>query len=137
MRKVLIAVAVATALFAVGAFAASLSVQSEDIASGSDPVAACATSVDIEFGDPDPELQTDGTWTVDGATVTFLGTTGDGCTEHDARLAIDAGSGYVQVGGLEAVSGTNTATFTFTALDVADIIGASVVVDGATLTADL
>jgi hypothetical protein len=135
MRKALIAAAVATALFAVGAFAASLSVQSEDVASGSNAVSACATSVDVDFGTP--SLQTDGTWTVTGATVRFLGGTGDGCSEHDARLAVDSGAGYVEVGSVQAVSATNDASFSFTAIDVADIVGASVVVDGATLTADL
>jgi hypothetical protein len=135
MRKALIAAAVATALFAVGAFAASLSVQSEDVASGSNAVSACATSVDVDFDDP--VLGTDGTWTVDGATVAFLGGTGDGCSEHDARLAVDSGAGYVEVGSETAVSATNDAVFSFTAIDVANIVGASVVVDGATLTADL
>ena len=132
MRKALIAAAVATALFAVGAFAAALSVQSEDVASGSNDVVACAASVDVDFDDP--VLVNDGTWTVDGATVNFIG--GSGCNEHDARLAVDSGSGYVEVGTEQPVN-TNSATFTFTAIDVADIVGASVVVDGATLTADL
>ncbi len=42
MRKALIAVVVASALFAVGAFAASFAVDSENIASGSADVDGCA-----------------------------------------------------------------------------------------------
>jgi len=138
MRKALIAVAVATALFAVGAFAASFAVQSEDIASGSNDVAACATNVDVDFDDP---VLTPGTgvWTVDGATVSFLtaaGATDPDCDDHDARLAIKTGSTFTQVGGLQPV-GSSQAVFAFAATDVAAIVGASVVVDGATLTADL
>jgi hypothetical protein len=138
MRKALIAVAVATVLFAVGAFAASFAVQSEDIASGSNAVAACATNVDVDFDDPVLVPGT-GVWTVDGATVRFLDSTGAevaGCDEHDARLAVNSGSGFVTVGGLQAVDASE-AVFAFTATDVASIVGASVVVDGATLTADL
>jgi hypothetical protein len=131
MRKGLIAVAVATALFAVGAFAAQLSVQSEDVASGSNEVVACADSVDVDFGTITQVA--DGTWTVTTADVDFIG--GD-CNNHTARLAIDSGEGYDEVGTADAVDG-NSASFTFGELDVADIVGASVVVDGATLTAQL
>lgn len=137
MRKALLAVAVATALFAVGAFAASFAVQSEDIASGTDAVVACATNVDVDFDDPVLTAAT-GVWTVDGATVTFLdseGATVAGCDEHDAELAVDFGAGYVSVGGDTVDS--STATFSFAAADVETVVGASVVVDGATLTADL
>jgi hypothetical protein len=140
MRKALIAGAVATALFAVGAFAASLTVRSEDVASGSNDVVACAAQVDVDFDAPD--LQTNGTWTVDGAVVHFL----DGsdvatgaCDNFDARLAIKTtpSGNYVQVGSLVAVDPVGLATFSFTGIDVATITGASVVVDGATLSADL
>ncbi|MGK2949634.1 MAG: hypothetical protein ACSLFP_13760 [Acidimicrobiales bacterium] len=137
MRKALLAVAVATALFAVGAFAASFTVQSEDIASGSNPVTACATNVDVDFATP--EAQSDGTWTVDGATVRFLNASAGSvstCDNFDARLAVNSGAGYVELGGLAPVDG-GEASFSFTPINVAPISGASVVVDGATLTADL
>ncbi len=136
MRKALIAAAVATALFAVGAFAANLNVQSEDVASGSNGVAPCATNVDIDFSDP---TLVAGVWSVAGATVRFVdseGTLVDTCDDFDARLAVDSGSGYVAQG-LEAPVNSGAASFTFTAIDVNPIVGASVVVDGATLTAQL
>jgi hypothetical protein len=138
MRKTLIAVAVATALFAVGAFAASFTAQSEDIASGSNAVTACAANVDVDFADPVLSTAT-GAWTVNGATVRFLDGSGASvstCNAHDARLAVNSGAGFVQLGGLQPVDG-GEAAFTFTAIDVALISSASVVVDGATLTADL
>jgi hypothetical protein len=137
MRKALIAVAVATALFAVGAFAASFTVQSEDIASGTDAVEACASNVDVDFDDPVLNTGT-GAWTVDGATVNFLtagGAADTGCDPFDAQLAIDAGSGFASVGDT-AVAGSS-ATFSFGPVDVELVEGASVVVDGAILTADL
>ena len=143
MRKALIAVAVATALFAVGAFAAQLTVRSEDVASGSNEVVACAAQVDVDFDAPTLVAAT-GVWEVTGATVRFLngsdavvGT----CDAFDARLAVETtpSGNFVQVGGLADVGagGTGTAAFTFTAIDVSTITGASVVVDGATLSADL
>lgn len=138
MRKALIAVAVATALFAVGAFAASFIVQSEDIASGTNAVQACATNVDVDFDDPVLNTTT-GAWTVDGAVVRFLDASGGSvttCDEHDAQLAVDFGSGFVSVGDTAVATG-GTATYSFTAADVETVVGASVVVDGATLTADL
>jgi hypothetical protein len=137
MRKALIAAAVATALFAVGAFAASFTVSSEDIASGTNAVEACATNVDVDFDDPVLNTTT-GAWTVDGATVRFLDSAGaadNDCDPFEAQLAIDSGSGFASVGDT-AVTG-NTATFSFTAVNVELVEGASVVVDGATLTADL
>jgi hypothetical protein len=144
MRKALIAGAVATALFAVGAFAASLTVRSEDVASGSNDVVACAAQVDVDFADPVLTPAT-GVWTVSGATVRFL-TAADAvtgtCDAFDARLAVETSpSGdYVQVPGTAdvGVPTTGVATFTFTTpIDVATITGASVVVDGATLSADV
>lgn len=48
MRKALIAVIAAAVLFAVGAFAASLTVSSENVASGNDSIEACATAVSVQ-----------------------------------------------------------------------------------------
>ena len=83
MRKALIAVAVATALFAVGAFAASFGVQSEDIASGTNPTTNCAASADVDFiellpptmvierisGDAPPDYFIGPTWCLDKPAV--------------------------------------------------------------------
>ena len=51
MRKALIAVIVASALFAVGAFAASFAFTAEDVASGQDDVLSCADTVEVTFPD--------------------------------------------------------------------------------------
>ena len=146
MRKALIAAAVATALFAVGAFAASFAVQSEDVASGGNAVTACATNVDIDFDAP--ELESDGTWSVDTATVRFVTSTGaavdDTCDGFDVDLALatgvsppgtwaTAGTGTV----LEVDNNASTIDIDIAETNVAVIHGASVVVDGKTLTADL
>ena len=70
MRKALIAVIVASALFAVGAFAANFTVNSEDIASGTNDVTACAAEVDVDFTTVYDDA---GDWDVTGATITFYG----------------------------------------------------------------
>jgi len=141
MRKALIAVAVATALFAVGAFAANFAVNSEDIASGENDVVACAERVDVDFDDPTLNTST-GAWTVAGATVKFLdgaSAATSACNGFDAELALDLGAtlaaaNYSSVG-TGSVSGS-TADINFAATDVATIHGASVVIDGATLFVD-
>lgn len=76
MRKAIIAAIVATALFAVGAFAASFAVEAEDVASGSDPVATCADDVDIEFDDVYVEATK--SWEIQKITVTLNDTTTGG-----------------------------------------------------------
>lgn len=140
MRKLLVAVIAAAALFAVGAFAASFTVQSEDIASGSDGVAACAPYVDIDFDDP--TASSAGEWQVSGATARFYTTTGESptaasaCDGYRAQLAMLApgsvsftGDGPVSEGAVHFGFGTPYA--------VSAITKASVVVDGKILTADV
>jgi hypothetical protein len=136
MRKALIAVAVATALFAVGAFAASFLVNSEDIASGSNDVVACAPKVDIDFEAPTLNTTT-GAWTVANATATFrdaANAASTGCTGWDAELALQVGATYASVS--TGTVSSSSVTFGFTATDVSTINGASVVVDGKTLFAN-
>lgn len=139
MRKAIITVAVATALFAVGAFAASFTVQSEDIASGSDDVVACAPYVDIDFDDPAPDATAE--WTVSGATARFYTSTGStaalasACDGFLAELALVT-PGIVTSVGSGPISG-GTVTFDFAAVPVSAITKASVVVDGKTLTANV
>ena len=84
MRKALIAVAVATALFAVGAFAASFAVQSEDTASGTDPVQSCATSAAVDFTETFNNAANN--WQITAATVTLQGAAD--CTTADVRLVL-------------------------------------------------
>ena len=143
MRKALIAIAVATALFAVGAFAASLTVQSEDVASGGNAVTACADNVDIDFGG----LAWDGTlngglgdWTTSSAVVTlYSGTVGTGtvataCEAFGAVVRVQSGAASVESTRGEITSGTTTVSFTATPVN--PITRASVLIDGAELIAN-
>jgi hypothetical protein len=90
MRKVLIASAVAVVLFAVGAFAAAFTtVNSEDIASGSNPVTACAPIVDVDFTTVWSDTEND--WVAGSAEVTFYsaGTTvATACDNFGASLVV-------------------------------------------------
>ena len=74
MRKVLIGVAIASALFATGAFAANFTVSSEDIASGRNDVVACAARVDVDFTTTWSDTAQD--WLVSAAVVKFYPATG-------------------------------------------------------------
>jgi hypothetical protein len=148
MRKALIAAIVATALFAVGAFAATFAVDSEDIASGSDPVGRCATNVDITFDDDLP-AETGGTWEVEGATATFYNLAGEirtaatACLPFTADLSIDldtTGDGAadgdpVVVRNADIVtSGDDViAVFPLGSITANQVVNASVLVDGAFL----
>lgn len=71
MRKVLIATIVAMVLFAVGAFAAALTIDDSNLASGSGAVKSCSTA------NPKVEFKVaahDGTdWPINGAKVTATG----------------------------------------------------------------
>jgi hypothetical protein len=138
MRKALIAVAVATALFAVGAFAAAFTTtNAEDIASGQDDVTACADEVDIDF-----DTVFDGTddWDVASATVTFYDTANaptTACAGYGVNLAVgdgttaDAATGTATVGAASSVSVTISPS-----LKASDIESAAVLVDGKELLID-
>ncbi len=137
MRKALIAAAVATALFAVGAFAASFAVSSEDIASGNDKVEACAPNVRVDFSDP-TYVVASRAWTVDKATVTFLNgaTPVDTCKTFAATLKVST-TGDVATGTATwtVPAGTTGTEVTFSpALNVKDINGSAVLVEGVHLT---
>lgn len=91
MRKALIAVIVASALFAVGAFAAELTVQSDDVASGQEAVTACGDA-NVEW-ETDAAVDAAGEWSVTGATVTFNNANCDGAAVDLAVGLSDTGSG--------------------------------------------
>jgi hypothetical protein len=142
MRKAIIAAIVATALFAVGAFAAELTVNSEDVASGSDAVLECAEYVDIDFEDPVWNDSVDD-WQVSSADVTFFDevtdapTVAEDCDGFMVRIAVDAGN-------LAALESTNSVMvengqasgLEFSTTDVRAIVAASVLVDGEVLYAN-
>jgi hypothetical protein len=144
MRKGLIATAVAVALFAVGAFAASFAVNSEDIASGSNPVTACAARVDIDF-ETVYHTSPVSNWQVPSAVVKFYsnaeGTpspTGN-CGGYGTNVVIENAAGVVIATGTATVPPGPPAATSVTvnlnkvgggALGPADIHHAAVLVDG-------
>lgn len=136
MRKALIAAAVATALFAVGAFAASFTVRSEDIASGANDVDRCAANVDITFNDPTPPASPTGDWTVSTATATFYNadplTPVPGCDGFSANLSLLVNGLNVNVLNVEVGDPTSgVVVFTIPGgANVGQITRASVAVDG-------
>lgn len=148
MRKAIIAAIVASALFAVGAFAAEFIVSSEDVASGTDGVVACASHVDVDFYEA--EVDASGDYVVTGAQLRFYSAGGaepplsTQCEGFTAELAVGTGDDpeatllfteYEATG--EIASGTIEVDFLGDAISVASIHQASVLVDGANLTADL
>lgn len=86
MRKALIAIAVATALFAVGAFAASFAVNSEDIASGSNPTTNCASDAVVNFNEAFDQASNN--WNVSTITVTL--NNAQSCVGADAQLVLQS-----------------------------------------------
>lgn len=138
MRKALIAIAVATALFAVGAFAASFAVNSEDVASGSNGVVACAAKVDVNLDTTYATASDD--WTVTGALVTFYDAANaptNGCQNHDVTVVLENLADNGTIGTGTAAVGTSTAQVSFAAQPLASAVGrASVLVDGYELFVD-
>jgi hypothetical protein len=140
MRKVLIATIVAMVLFAVGAFAASFTLQAEDIASGNNDVKKCADAK-VDFTGLTRANTVPADWTVGGATVTFAGT---GCTNTGkVKVVVTGGPGDTNLfiaesgeGSLAPSNGNMAAPVTFTAPLplVSQVKGSSVLLDGVTLT---
>jgi ABC-type phosphate transport system substrate-binding protein len=137
MRKGLIATAVAVALFAVGAFAASFAVSSEDTASGSDAVSPCADNVVIDFNET--YSTTSQNWNIASIDVTFTGTNLQACINRaaDATLVLQ-NNGTTKVfedtktldDSLNFVPSADTGT---SPLPVADVWNAAVLIDGVQL----
>jgi hypothetical protein len=143
MRKALIAAIVASALFAVGAFAASFGVQAEDVTSGSDQVERCAERVDINFGTS--YVADDNDWRIDNAQVSFLTASGvadDGCKDHDLTLQLEDEAGVTLPVNTTFTWNTarTVATFTWTgtARPLVDVVGyAALLADGFQFWADV
>lgn len=135
MRKLLVAVIAAAALFAVGAFAASFAVNSEDIASGSDAVTACAATVDVDFTTVYDEA---GDWNVASAVVKFYDAEGnptDGCEGFGINLAVGTESDSSAATG-EATVVTDQTSVTVPlspAVKASAITSAAVLADGEAL----
>lgn len=91
MRKALIAVIVASALFAVGAFAAQVAINSDDVASGEDAVESCASSANVIGYTTNADV-VGGTGTADwqatGATIKLVEVGGKTCDGAAVDIAI-------------------------------------------------
>ena len=139
MRKVLIASAVAVALFSVGAFAASfLTVNSEDIASGKDNVVACADVVDVDFSTVYSTTAAD--WEVSSVKLTFFDgsstTPTADCNGFGATVVVDTATTENAASGESAPTTISGGTVTITlnnTLKAADVAEAHVLVDGENL----
>lgn len=129
MRKALIAVIVASALFAVGALAANFTLTAEDSASGSDAVASCATSATVDFEETFRNSEND--WDITTVVVTFTSTPPATCSGRTATLVLqdDDGSETVVYSDSAVVAGDNTATFSPTNVAVAEVWNAAVLID--------
>jgi hypothetical protein len=140
MRKILIAAVVAVVLFGVGAFAAAFIVNSEDIASGTDDVVACAEEVDVDFT-TDYNTTTED-WDVTGAVLTFYDNPDNdvSCDGFDATVVVETtidGTVDGEAATESAVVAGGEATVTFDpALNASEVTGASVLVDGEVLRAN-
>lgn len=131
MRRVIIAAVAALVLFAVGAFAASLTVDSEDVASGSDDVAACAARVDVDFTTGFNETARE--WAVTGVVLSFLNPAGEaeiGCDGQQVQVALTTGTNVAQtLTGTVADSGATLTPPSGTTVLVEQVTDAAVLVE--------
>jgi hypothetical protein len=140
MRKALIAVAVASALFAVGAFAASFALNAEDVASGTDLVTECADLVDVDFTTVYDEVADAGDWNVTAAKLTFYDeTTTPGtfalttdCDGYGAAVVIQtAGDTSAAEGEVTSITGSDeTVSLVPATVKASAVTSAAVLVDG-------
>lgn len=141
MRKALIAAIVATALFAVGAFAADFAVDAEDVASGEADVQPCASSVAVNWTTDTASdgVGTDGEFMSTGAELTFTEVGTDACEDQNATIAVgldtDAGNDdisdeYVSYDCGAISGGTASCSFTSAPLMVSQIEDVSVLAEG-------
>jgi hypothetical protein len=131
MRKLIIAGAVALVLFIVGAFAASFAVDSEDVASGADPVEACADSVDVDFTTAYSDDA--GAYVINEVVLTFDST---GCDGRTATLALDQETlATEEIADIDVVGTTATVDLSDSPLLAEEVSNAAVLVDGRTITA--
>jgi hypothetical protein len=134
MRKWIIAVIVAGALFAVGAFAASFALNAENVSSGADPVAACGANATVRWHIDDSNAVQG---TPSAPTANFLINAYDvsapGCGNADYRLAIQGTSevlcpGTLSGGAVTGISLTGCSPGGTTTLNVNDVTGAALLI---------
>lgn len=144
MRKALIAGIVASALFAVGAFAAVITqVNTDNVASGEGEVASCTDLAEVEFTTSTGVTPTSGAttdWTVSAATVAL----GADCAGATVDLAIGnnpAGSGeptsWTDAGACNETATAGTFTCTVANAPVRPIVEVAVLANGNAIAANL
>lgn len=144
MRKALIAAIVASALFAVGALAAELTINADDVASGEATVASCASKADLTAWDTTdavaPTSEPDTDWQVEGATVELTEADGRSCEGATVDIAIGSdtsGDGTADGwsnGSCDTPESGLTYTCTFApTVDVRPIVEVAVLVNGNSL----
>jgi hypothetical protein len=148
MRKALIAVIVAAALFAVGAFAAQFTVTADDVASGNSAVGSCASEVRIiEYitSTVVTAVPTNADWTATQAKLQLVEKPDHSCAGATVDIAIGRDStapyngpadDWTTNGSCEADTiGGLFYTCTFPAITVRPIVAVSVLVNGNTVAA--
>ena len=138
MRKGLIAVIVAGALFAIGAFAASFSLTAEDVSSGADAVAACGTNATVKWhiNDSDAVVTTTSVVAANFLITGYDINAGVGCGTAQYRLAIQGTSEVLCPGTLSGGAVTNVSLSTCTpsgSLNVNDVTGAALLIGDQTI----
>ena len=142
MRKALIAAIVASALFAVGAFAASFTLTPENVASNSAAVGSCADEAVVNFTTSET-INTDvnpDDFVVTDITVTFVDEVSEGvfeettdCDTAKADLALEnSGTGWQNL--TSTTVGTRKATWSGLFIPVKPIINVAVLVDGVSIS---
>jgi hypothetical protein len=148
MRKGIVALIVAVALFAIGAFAASFTLTSEDVSSGADAVAACAPNAKVTWTIDDSNAVVTSTTTaanflITGATVTVAGGAAScvGAGAGNFVLAIEYNGtnetrckGSLGASGADAVAAvTLTSCSAGTSLNVSQVTGAALLIGDKTI----
>jgi hypothetical protein len=151
MRKGIIALIAGIALFAIGAFAASFALTSEDVSSGGDAVSACAPNAKVTWTINDNNavvtstttganfLITDATVTVPGGAAACVGAGAgnfvlaiefNGTNETRCKGSLAAGG----TGGVDAVATVSLATCSAgTSLNVSQVTGAALLIGDKTI----
>jgi hypothetical protein len=142
MRKAIIAAIVATALFAVGAFAANFALSADNVSSGSDSIETCAERVEIDFAEVyEFENKDTDDWEIESITATFFDAEGafPTCASlgAEATIIVEDQAGEIVYQASESTFGTNgdNETVTFTPTCAVATCDSDLLPDGATASA--
>jgi hypothetical protein len=138
MRKVLAITITAAVLFAVGAFAATITnVTGEDISSGSDGIGSCADTANVDFTIGGYTAGTTNDWAVTHAVVSLKNGTEAATACNGARVTVvvkNQANTSLNGNGNSATVVSATANVALTAgIFVGQVHGVSVLIDGTTV----